>query len=1580
MVNKPLLTTILLCSLVGTSFGGGALGAQSTGRARAAIARATSEQKTINNTARKTATRAAVTTEKTTATRVTTNAVQSRSNSSAQKTVSKRAATTARAIRARAGETNQQVVMPISGGNTSVVKMYVDDNIASGYENLQKYVELSGNMGYVSLLKDSNKLPNLVTLFENVSEKNTTVRIDGAFTGNDSSNDGDMVYYSNGAAKDSSENIMPGSSIHLIASGKLVGDPSTEPVSGDGNTTNCPSFSATLTAWNRRQGTSISESDARVVGANGTNVADCAIIVTDADGFCRMARWNGNTYGYYDGALTYGDPVVNCDKRNSHLDGTVTVDVGADIDTAYSNMTFESVQVGIEFGQPLPSLAPLNNNRSNKVITLSGVYKTKSMATVNGVQSGTGQIWGADGAPAVTSVSNMNSFAYSDYQKMYFAYGVWNKGAATVENTCSNKLSDYQGRMTGDTFIKTVQTTNQSTLAGIEDCAAIVHDSIGLCWALKMNNSARQLIPCADEINTYNLGYGMVRMNQFTPSGYNPDTYESSNTYYFLPWAYNNPVSLMDTNNGYTRVLKFRTTVGSSYGKDENGNTGMLQLPDLTKYVNNLTPPEGKKFAGIYSMWGKDVEETYHIYGNAGGDFKFTSTKLYDETGKAVKQYIKLDDLPWTYPGLANTGGRPFYMFIIWDDAEPQGDDSCPVFDKSVQGSAWNSITPIKYVRAKNAADRKSDKTDCAIIYEDADGFCRIAPYKVQPAYQGLPAISVYTDSIYKGDGKWIISSPTGGLVVDCNKEYSDIDAELLVLTHAGGIKSAYDETQTLLFNQLRIGINYGETLPSLAPFVQLNKYYSPNAVLVGGFSKNHMSAGGQPCAGISAGGCVSLPESEKYWGADGNPVKTIANQTEIQNNFDGHDGVYEPSLLWNTVNETVADCPVPTGVKCASGDTSCSNAKRYPHYWTQNGLMSSADVATFVQNSTFVRNVLLFGNTQNGIAKCGAIIRDGDGLCWVMENNRECTSGTDSCMYRVMDCDLGKYTIESDGTLPWSAGGQRIKNIYIDDSWDMNGNGKGKLVTPTNPTGIGGIIKILYQWEGDTSKNLVFPDLSGLVSNMERYVWNSTQHAWEKSNKQFAGIYSNKDCSGTRYYDDTGKPIHSTMTFSEVGNMYMCWTDEEVEEEPSEPIMPDDYDCPSVDESLSSYANANANISDGHLLSAPDGETISSQSACTWIFTDGDGMCRIGKYTYKVGSKTYYDWNGSIVACNTTTIGNDHGFDVDVGPIMDTVPTAFWDQDYLRLEDRLTYRYNTTLPSLKPYVDRAKEGSISGHYTFMGGYVGDSCSITYSDGKPTIGPGCTHVYNDDGTPAKTLSSSDSNELTLAWDYSDNSWANYASICPTTRAEYNKDFNKNSSYIFPEDEVSASCTVQRALVTSNNSVISPASDCAILCEDTLGVCYAKTTGQDKPSNTSGSTGMVSCDTTGYVDTTKSVVILDDGSEGDAVNTVRYNTFLPNYSIRYGEHTIIFVQPSNTWPSVSNLIADLYHCGGANSHDGCTNGDDGKTFRGIYTEPNCAGTQIYDENGDYNTSTSVTYEDLPAVAWGKNHKKVYMCWQ
>ena len=674
MVNKPLLTTILLCSLIGTIFGNGAVGAQSTGRARAAIARTTSEQKSTNNTAHRTATRAAVTTEKTTAARVTTNAVQSRSNSSTQKSVSKRAATTARAVRARAGETNQ-VVTPksasLSGGNTSVVKMYVGNDITSKYANLQKYVELSGNDGYVSLLKDGNKLPNLITLFDNISAENTNLRIDGVFKGTDATIEENIVYYDNGAAKEDTNDITP--SINMIASA-TVGRPSEEPVSGGGEgiVTQCPPFAGTLAAWNSRHNTNTTASDVkRTVGANSTNVADCAIIVEDADGFCRMARWNGNTYGYYDGALTYGDPVVNCDKRNSHLDGTVTVVVDADIDTAYSNMTFEAVRVGIEFGQPLPSLAPLKDNRTNKVLDFSGVYKTRSDGTANGVQSGSGQIWGADGAPVVTNVSNMDSFAYSESQKMYFAYGVWNKGAATVENTCSNELSDYPGRMTGDTFIKPVQTTNQSTLSGKEDCAAIVHDSIGLCWALKMTSNARQLIPCADEINTYNLGYGMARINQFTPSEYNPDTYESSNTYYFLPWAYNNPVSLMDTNNGYTRVLKFRTTVGSSYGKDENGNTGMLQLPDLTKYVNNLTPPAGKKFAGIYSMWGKDVTETYHIYGTAGGDFTFTSTKLYDETGKAVNQYIKLDDLPWTYPRLGDTGGRPFYMFIIWDDVEP---------------------------------------------------------------------------------------------------------------------------------------------------------------------------------------------------------------------------------------------------------------------------------------------------------------------------------------------------------------------------------------------------------------------------------------------------------------------------------------------------------------------------------------------------------------------------------------------------------------------------------------------------------------------------------------------------------------------------------------------------------------------------------------------------------------------------------------------------------------------------------------------------------------------------------------------
>ena len=1577
---KLFMTAVTVCFASGVGFSHAAQrnieAAKTATVARSTTSRAATATKTTTartTTNRTTPTRATTTAEKTTTARATTNAVQSRSNSSAQKSVSKRAAT-ARAVRARAGETNQ-VVTPksasLSGGNASVVNMYVGNDITSRYANLQKYVELSGNKGYVSLLKESNQLPNLITLFDNISAGNTNLRIDGVFKGTDKLDERNIVYYDNGAAKEDIDDITPGSSINMIASA-TVGAPSEEPVSGGGagTVTQCPDFAGTLTAWNNRHNTNTTASDVkRTVGANSTNVADCAIIVEDADGFCRMARWNGHTYGYYDGALTYADPVVNCDKQNSHLDETVTVDVDADIDSAYSNMTFEAVRVGIEFGQPLPSLAPLKDNRTNRVLDFSGVYKTRSASTVDGVQSGSGQIWNNNGEPIV-SISNAsafkNAFSYSSYQKMYFAYAVWNKGAATLENTCSNNSSDYPSYKTGDTFIQRVQTTNQSTLSGIKDCAAIVKDSNGLCWVLRMKGSARQLIPCENEKNTYNLGYGMARINPFTPSGYDPHTYESSQTYYFLPWQENYPVRVKDLDGDNSGLLLRNPDY--YYAQDENGNKGMLQLPDLTNYVKNLIVPQGKKFAGIYTMWGKDVTQTYHIDGTAGGDFTFTSEKIYDETGKPLVKYInEKDKLPWTYPRLADTGGRPYYMFIIWDDVEPQGDDSCPVFDKSVQGAVWNSITPTKYVRAKNAADRKADYTDCAIIYQDADGFCRIAPYKVQPAYQGLPAISVYTSDIYKGDGKWNISSPTGGPVVDCNKEYSDIDAELLVLTHAGGIKSAYDETQTLLFNQLRIGINYGETLPSLAPFVQLNKYYSPNAVLVGGFSRNNMSAGGQPCAGISAGGCVSLPESEKYWGADGNPVKTIANQTEIQNNFDGHDGVYEPSLLWNTANETVADCPVPTGVKCASGDTSCSNAKRYPHYWTQNGLMSSADVATFVENSTFVRNVLLFGNTQNGIAKCGAIIRDGDGLCWVMENNRECTAGTDSCMYRVMDCDLSKYTIESDGTLPWSAGGQRIKNIYIDDSWDMNGNGKGKLVTPTNP-GFDGIIKILYQWEGDTSKNLVFPDLSGLVSNMEHYVWNSTQHAWEKSNKQFAGIYSNKDCSGTRYYDDTGKPIQSTMTFSEVGNMYMCWTEEEL----SDPIIPEDYDCPSVDESVSSYESANANISNGHLLPAADGETISSQSACTWMFTDGDGMCRIGNYDYKPnGSTTYYDWNGPIVACDTTEIGTDHGFKVDVGPIMDTVPTTFWDQDYLRLEDRLTYRYNKTLPSLKPYVDLADIGSISQYYTFKGGYIGDNCSITYSNGIASVGSGCTRIYNDDGTPVanKTLTASDSNKLKLAWNYSGCSGTD---CCPTTRAEYNKYFNVNTAITHVEDLVSGFCTVQRALVTSNSSTISPASDCAILCKDILNVCYAQTTGQGT-TGTSGSSGMVSCNTTGYVDTTKSVVILDDGSEGNTINTVRYNTYLPKLTIRYGTHTVLYVQPSNEWPSLSNLVSDLYHSTSGNT-------DDDKTFRGIYTEPNCAGTQIYDQNGDYNTSTSVTYDDLPAVAWGDEHKKVYMCWQ
>ena len=443
--------------------------------------------------------------------------------------------------------------------------------------------------------------------------------------------------------------------------------------------------------------------------------------------------------------------------------------------------------------------------------------------------------------------------------------------------------------------------------------------------------------------------------------------------------------------------------------------------------------------------------------------------------------------------------------------------------------------------------------------------------------------------------------------------------------------------------------------------------------------------------------------------------------------------------------------------------------------------------------------------------------------------------------------------------------------------------------------------------------------DLTKLVSNMG------------KQNLYINGVYSGHVSTSTKIFDETGKKVSNYGWAELYMRQYVAGTLS---------------DCPSYDASVT-YYNRSFPIGDitGVKLLAPRTEngTFDVPDECGWVFRDTDGFCRAGTYSEKRDGNTYYEWNAHIVPCDKQDLYIDGIFDIDFGPLTASSVPGKWNNGAgTDMENRLSFEYGKALPSIKPFVDAAKTGEASGLYTFRGGYMGHDCSITYNDGIPVIGNGCYRVYNDDGSPTASSFTEDSNltwqeekKLILAWEYSVG-----IDACPTTTTDGN-------------------CILQQVVVTTQSSAISPTTDCGFLCKDTLGNCYLR------PQNVSS--GMVTCDIDGdFISMAKPVNVHGAYDVANGVDNIgNYLTWLPNTVMR-APHTVIYVQPNNKWPNISNLVNDLYHCHTIN----CTESD-GKVFAGVYTEPDCKGTKIYDQSGSYVG---------PAYAESKIPTAIYICWE
>ncbi len=953
--------------------------------------------------------------------------------------------------------------------------------------------------------------------------------------------------------------------------------------------------------------------------------------------------------------------------------------------SAYKDMFGGEYIVLLKVNGVLPDLSGLITKMGKKNVRLSGIYSSDAPDAEDVVYSSTG---------AVESSANATD-------EVFMVEASCPSGADNAVVAASLARFNTSNSHAGWTYYKVFSN-------GDTKCKLIVKDKTGTCWTDSTTNSLNsdgeykepdRLVYCdIEEFNKEEWGNSVSSSWKAVDISLN---WGQSEDGILTP-----PYNPTDTHYGELHV---------ELGKPLPSLSGLIKAMTPPKYTDPTTNAQlPKVFAGIY---GNNNVMYYDANGNWNGTTITKSDKVAQISGKL---YLSMH---WSQP-----------------DATPDAPNGCPGFVALTD--EWNNIKIIRYVRAENPADRKSDNTDCAIIYQYGDGdfnadeeFYRMARYKVQPAKNGRPAISAYTYGFYEApNSSWNIMGPCSSEVVSADRNRSDVDREITIHTRVTGTCGTCFDGGSNGTEAIDILVDYDKTLPSMKPLIKKNSCYAPQASFIAGYSELHMTDGGRPCDGIDHGVCVTPDPETKYWGDNGDPIRTVSGSSDVSDMY----------LYWNggvSVAASVEYCPVPTGIACGSEDAACENAQRYPRYWTVNGLMPNVN-QTYIENATFVRNVVINQLNNGMIGDCAAIIRDGDGLCWISGNDRDCDAGAGTCFVRAMDCDLNKYELaDSNGYFQWSAGGTYKRGISV---------GWGKIVTPTNPDGLTGI-PVLYQWEGESNgREIVFPDLSTLVTNMEHYVQDDNDKWVKETTKHFAGINSRKDGGGFWYYNQNGVPTNSSMMFNDVPyGMYMIWRD-------------DASYCPDYADTVATWNSNGAGI-DASAVKLVSGRFSSEVSDCAIIFRDADGFCRMARYDvensrYGATATMFGPTDRIIKDCNK----GDSYLDYDL-PIVTNTPsisthyTGFdWGTIYVGIElaSSNIILSLVQVPSLATYIAMAK--AVSSDVEFLG--VGRKKPTRSGNSVPV--PSDTTLYWDTtgtllrpiGSLAEINPGADNEKFYMYWD------------------------------------------------------------------------------------------------------------------------------------------------------------------------------------------------------------------------------------
>ena len=445
--------------------------------------------------------------------------------------------------------------------------------------------------------------------------------------------------------------------------------------------TQCPVVSDVSKVWSYMGYNGLEEGHPEFVryvkGRSGNDISDCGIIVQySGSDFCRLAKWNGKEYGDLlftvntaRGPAVYGfQPVVNCNKTNSHIDNIIQLH--PDTDQSYSHVDYPVgertsvrnyglIDVGIVYGEALPSIKPLE--------TIEQKLSPHSVLSTG--MRGVEKYWDSDGTPkqVIQNDTQFNQdFPYKTAQDG-IPMGVYRFDVSDASvNDCYDVATilagyEYENYGGGDDFDYSAD-YNKGVVRWVslaeegDNFLTTRHCSSLMKETFKDRTTGANVDICRLSGYMTNIGsvrYGIIDCN-VTDDAFRAATRNVSS-------AYNGPNIWVYEDED---IKVNNRTYGGISLTFTNGT-----LPSLENFVKNMTCT-GQRCQMCSTGWTDDgkcngAKVPKKFKGVYGVDYNTHNTVMYyDENGKPIQANMPTNSLYF-----------PNHMFILWEGDEPTNEN-----------------------------------------------------------------------------------------------------------------------------------------------------------------------------------------------------------------------------------------------------------------------------------------------------------------------------------------------------------------------------------------------------------------------------------------------------------------------------------------------------------------------------------------------------------------------------------------------------------------------------------------------------------------------------------------------------------------------------------------------------------------------------------------------------------------------------------------------------------------------------------------------------------------------------------------